>query len=161
MTSKKARYINPPNKLKAKVGNGGIDLKLVDKAQSYIENTAVDFEPIALQFLEDIKNDIKNLIETRSLEAKEKLAADIMQLKANGGMFRFQLVSEIGNIALRFVEDLDVIHDDCIDVLNAHEKTIQIIIAHKLTGDGGKAGLALVKELEKACHRFFKKYKVA
>lgn len=81
-----------------------------------------------------------------------------MQLKANGGMFQYQLISEIAALALHFLENVETVNDDALQVVDVHAKTIHIIIANDLKGDGGKEGYALVKELEKACKRFFGKY---
>ncbi len=154
----KPKFINPPNKLKAKMGTGGIDLKLLEKAQLFIADNPIDFEPYADEFLKNIQAGLKKLAKTRSEKDKDILAGQIMQIKANGGMFRYQLVSDIGNIALNFIDSLHEVNDDALNVLEAHEKTIQIIIANKLSGDGGMEGAALVRELEKACNRYFKKY---
>ena len=161
-SSKKPRFIKPPNKLKAKVGAGGIDETLLDRAQNFIKTVEIDFKPIALDFLSEIKVAMKkareaNDIETRT-KAKEELARAIMQLKANGGMFKYQLISEIAALALYFLESVEELNEDSIQVIAVHEKAIQIIVANNMSGDGGQEGYALVKELEKACDRFYKKY---
>ena len=81
-----------------------------------------------------------------------------MNLKANGGMFRYHLISEIADICLNFVESIETINNDAYDVIQAHANTINIIIANKMLGHGGKEGKALIKELEKACHRYMSKH---
>ncbi len=159
MAPKKPRFIKPPNILKQKVGNGGIDEQLLERGQEAINTTEFDFIPYAQAFLKQLSDFAK---EARSNDnfsaAKEKMIRPVMQLKANGGMFRYQLVSDVADIALQFLESVDTANDDTFDVLKAHEKTINIIITNKLKGDGGREGYALIKELDKACQRYFSKY---
>jgi len=160
-TYKKPRFIKPPNKLKMKVGTGGIDERLLDNAQTYIQKTTIDFKPIAEDLLKEVMAALKKARdaseEHQKQTAAEELAGAIMQLKANGGMFSFQLISEIAALALHFLESAKI-NKDALQVIDVHAKTIHIIIHHNLKGDGGKEGYALVKELEKACERYFSKH---
>lgn len=159
--SRKVRFINPPNKLKLKVGTGGIDESVLDKSQNFINTVKLDFIPYAKEFLAEFSKHAKAAKNKNSdtEEAKNKIISPVMQLKANGGMFQYQMVSDVADIALQFLEALDEINDDAYDVLLAHENTIKIIIANDLKGDGGKEGYALVKELDQACKRYFSKHK--
>lgn len=162
-TKKKPRFIKPPNILKQKMGSGGIDEKVLAKSQEYLETIAVDFVPIAEGFLREFSLRLKEARESDApfAAAREKIVMPVMQLKANGGMFRFQLVSEVADIALQFLEAIDEtkVNDDTFEVLKAHENTIKIIISNNLKGNGGKEGLALVRELDHACKRYFSRYK--
>jgi hypothetical protein len=157
---KKVRFIKPPNVLKNKVGTGGIDEKLLEKSQETISNTEVDFIPFAKQFLKQLADFTAQaqISNEEFKEAKEKIIGPVMQLKANGGMFRYQLLSDVADIALQFLESIETCNNDTFDVIKAHEKTLQVIIANKLKGDGGPAGYALIKELDQACQRYFSKY---
>lgn len=155
------RFIKPPNKLKQKVGNGGIDEALLEQGQHFIESTDLDFVPIAREFLEELTRyaeDAKSG-KLKPEEGLEKIVQPVMQLKANGGMFRYQLVSDVADIALQFLENVDAINEDGLEVIRAHENAIQVIIGNKLRGDGGAEGYALVKELHEACKRYFVKHK--
>lgn len=158
---KKARFINPPNKLRQKIGTGGIDESLLTKSQNYIEtNTEVDFTPVAKDFLQKLARVTRD-IKAGKINGKDAIAAmigPVMQLKANGGMFRYQLLSDVADIALQFLEKVDEINKDGFELIDAHEKTIQVIIANGLRGDGGSEGYALVKELDQARVRYFDKY---
>jgi hypothetical protein len=157
-TARKPKFINPPNKLKAKVGGGGISPERLKQAQEYINNNAVDFIPHATSFLDLVTELAKEARNSRSDFDRNKLAQPIMQLKANGGMFRYQLISNVADICLQFVEAIQEINDDAYDVILAHVNTISIIINNQMTGNGGKEGKALIKELENACKRYLTKH---
>ncbi len=156
--SKKARFITPPNLLKQKVGFGGIDPKLVEKSQHFINTATYDFKPHAHVFLKELQDGIEGAKAAPEDIDIELLIAPVMQLKANGGMFRYQLVSDISDIALQFLEFIDRLNEDAIKVLQAHENALAAIVNSALKGDGGKEGYALVKELDSVRTRYFKKH---
>lgn len=157
-SSKKARFINPPNKIKQKAGSGGISNNVIERAQYHIETVEIDYEPEAQRHLKEIADIIAKLKAAEGLRPVDPLVNPVMQLKASGGMFRYQLVSDVADIALNFIESLRAMNDAALDVVQAHLHTIHIIMNHKLKGDGGKEGFALIKELENACLRYYSKF---
>ena len=154
----KAKFITPPNKLKTKVGGGGIATERLEKAQEYINFNTIDFMPHAETFLEQAQEQVK-LAANNNFEP-ENLIRPIMQLKANGGMFQYYMISDVANSCLNFVENLeDAFNKDAADIIQAHIDAITTILKHQMSGNGGKEGKALIKELEKACKRYHSKYK--
>lgn len=159
VNSQSVRFINPPNILKQKVGTGGIDTKLLDQSQSLIDNAEIDFAPYAQQFLDDITKCIEESEHTGSFNSvRDDITEAVMQLKGNGGMFRYQLLSDVADIALQFLETTDEFNPDSLKVLKAHENALQVIIKGQLKGTGGREGTALVQELHDMCQRYFKKH---
>ncbi len=155
------KFVTPPNHFKMKVGSGGISDALLKKSQQAIDSVKLDFLPYAKDFLTEFSTHAKTALDATKnrTESKENIIGPVMQIKANGGMFHYQLLSDVADIALQFIEAIEDINEDAYDVLQAHENTIQAIISNKMQGDGGKAGDALVNELHKACTRYFEKYK--
>lgn len=159
---KKAKFINPPNRLREKVGFGGIDPKRLKKGHAFIVSNAFDFEPYARNFLDILETSMQEIRDGKieGKEAIDKLSRPVMELKGNGGMFNYRLISEIADIVLNFLENIDTINDDVFEILDVHQKALKIIIANKLTGEGGQVGKELAQELFRACNRFYKKYDI-
>lgn len=155
---KEARFINPPNKLKAKVGSGGIDPKLLEKAQEQIENNDTDYESFAIGLLNDFAAANEKAFKKDTPKNKDGIAVAVMQLKASGGMFKYQLISDIADICLNFVEGVEGFNEDAYRVVKAHQNSLNIILQNKLTGSGGAEGTALIKELHSACNRYHAKH---
>lgn len=157
---KKATYYNPPNRLREKVGVGGIDPLVLEEAEEYIAKNKMDILPYAEQMLHEINtviSDCRAGVISRK-QAKERIVPPIMELKANGRMFRYALVSEIAGVILDFLESISDINDDAMDVVVVHQQSLNAIINNKLSGEGGKEGRALAEELYAACRRYYKKH---
>lgn len=153
-----AELISPPNRLKEKVGTGGIDETVVNKAQELLERNTIDFEPIAhmmLDLLIDTINDAKagNI---KGEEAIEAMLYPAMQMKAQGTMFHYPLISDISHILVNFLETVNTMDRDVIDIVVAHKMSIKAVLASHLKGDGGKTGKELREALMDACTRYYK-----
>lgn len=157
--NKKVRFIKPPNILKQKVGIGGIDELLLERSQEAINTTEVDFTPYAVEFLRQFSEAAQKARTGGDFDgAMESIIIPVMHLKANGGMFRYQLLSDVADIAMQFLDNIEQFNDDSHEVIKAHETTLKVIINSKLKGDGGREGYALIKELDQACQRYYNKY---
>ena len=161
VSSKKAKFINPPNHLKMKVGGGGIPEERIEEAQMLINTFETDFRPEARKLTRSLENATQSALRHIANDTevdKEELIFPVMQLKANGGMFRYQLLTDVADICLQFMEAVNDYNEEAIEIIKAHENTIQVILKNNLRGDGGAEGYALVRELHQACKRYFKKY---
>lgn len=157
---RKAEFIKPPNRLKAKVGNGGLEQAILEKAQALLENNTMDFQPLAEMHLDMLAEAIENYRNGRvkGEEAIEAMILPAMQLKAKGSMFGYPLITSIGDNLVNFLEVLIRLDSDAADIITAHKRTMRLIVASRITGPGGKQGEALQKELHEACSRYFGKH---
>jgi hypothetical protein len=80
-----------------------------------------------------------------------------MELKANGTMFKYELVSEFASTMLSFLEHIEQLDNDAIQIIDAHEKTLSALVAKRMKGHGGAVGAQLCKELEDVCGRYYRK----
>lgn len=155
-------FINPPNTLKIKVGDGGIPSFVIKRCQDYLESNPVDFSPYASRHLEQLKDMYKQIQAAKidEVTAKTKITDIVMQLKSNGSMFHYQLISMISDVMLRYLENVTTLNTDFLDILAMYNKILEIIVSKKLTGNGGREGYALTQELHNACMRYYAKYRV-
>lgn len=161
---RKAEYIKPPNTLKAKVGSGGLSEQILEKAQALLENNSVDFQPLAEMYLTSMMKGIERATDpvasaktdTESLIAGMLYPA--MQLKANGGMFHYQLVTRISDSLVQFLEVVEEPDIDAVEIVLAFHTTIRAVIAGRITGNGGRHGEDLMNALNEACTRYFERY---
>jgi len=159
---RRAEKIVPPNVLKKKVGGGGFDKKKIEKAQDLIENNDIDFTPVALELLDELQTIIKdiNTGKLKGEKAIEKLFFPAMQLRAQGGMFQYPLVSKICDVLINFMETVQAPDADVMEIVTAHYKTLVAVLAKDMKGKNfaGGAGDNLCKALTEACARYYKKH---
>lgn len=161
---KYARFIKPPNILKEKVGSGGLSKNILEKAQQLLDENSIDFEPIAQQYMGALQVALNEAEQKGGKDQDETLLENmikpIMQMKANGGMFKYTLVSRISDGIVLFLEHLDRIDADVLEILQAYQTTITAILHGRIQGDGGEKGDALAMAISDACARYNKKQNI-
>ncbi len=159
---RQAEFIKPPNRLKAKVGSGGLADDILDKAQALLENNTVDFQPLAEMYLVSLQRGIEEAKHLNPHTADSEYVITMMiypamQLKANGGMFHYTLVTQIADRLIQFLEIIKEPSIEAVEIVLAFHTTIRAVIVGKIKGDGGKHGKELLGALNAACVRFFEK----
>lgn len=159
---RRAEFIRPPNTLKAKVGSGGLSDEIIDKAQALLESSSVDFLPLAEMYLDSMMRGIERAKTANGGDDSETLIAGMlypgMQLKANGGMFHYPLVTRIAGKLIGFLEVIDEPDIEAIEIVLAFYTTIKAVVHGRISGDGGRHGVELLNALADACARYFEKH---
>lgn len=158
--TKKAKFFDPDTRLKKKVGNTPFKKEKVEKAQTFMEKNDVDFKPMAKDLLAQMRailDEAKEQPENQK-EIVERLTQPVMELKANAATFKYPLISQMMNILLNFLETLEELNQDAIDVAEVNYKTVHVILAHDMKGNKDKRGDLFVQELDSAIKRYRKKY---
>lgn len=162
---RQAKFITPPNILKAKVGSGGLNEAIIERAQEVLENHTVDFAPLADIYLKQMKEGIDAAVDlgkpTTSENVIGKILMPCVQLKANGSMFHYPLVTRIADRFVQFMEVVERLDSETLDLAKAFLTALKIVISGKIKSDGADQGNALVEELNNACMRYFEKHKQA
>ncbi len=161
MTQFKARVIKASRILQSKVGMGQVDEQIINKCQTLIDSTDIDFGPMAQELIKDIRLATEKAKNHRTEGNDQKLinniAAVVMQIKGQAGMFGYSLAGDLSDIMLTFLESLPSLDDHVIEIAEAHTQTLEIIFKNNLVGDGGEHGKQLREELKEACNRYFTK----
>lgn len=159
MESNKARIIKANHLLQNKVGLGPVDPQKVEKSQKLIDDNTVDFKPMAQIYLDELDAAITLAKSSRGQDEDviQSLIEPVMQLKANGQMFDYGLVSKLAKIMLDFLEAIRKLDKDVIDIIEAHHTTIKAIVNNEMSGDGGEFGREVTNEIAEACKRYFTK----
>jgi hypothetical protein len=154
-------FIQVPRDLQEKVGTGGLDRKIIEAAQKIIEKNDVDFVPMAQRHLSALHEGIRLIRTQRDRFDADGLLATLshptIQLKANGAMFGYPLVTKVTDLMIRFLEVVKNLDDDALDVINGFITAINAIIVSEMRGFGGEDGKQLYNALDEACNRYFSK----
>ena len=157
-----AEFIKPPNMLKTKVGSGGLGDDILDKAEDLLQNNTVDFQPLAEMYLASLMKGIELAKEVDPDDDQEYVISRMlypgMQLKANGGMFHYPLVTRISDKLIQFLEVIERVDIEVVEIVMAFHTTIRAVVMGRVSGDGGRHGNELMRALNDACTRYFDKY---
>lgn len=164
MTEKKPdkpKVIKAQKDLQEKVGTGKIDEAIVEKCQAVMDNNDIDFQPVAMEFLDKLTQAIKEAkkADINTQDSIGGLTAPVMQLKANAATFKYDLIGNLANVMLSFLENITELDKDAISIVEAHHKTLTAIVIKKMQGNGGAFGKQMEEELKSACQRYFAKNK--
>jgi len=160
---RKAEFINLPNRLKKKVGSGGLSEAVLNKAEELLKSHGEEFPPIAdasLRQLDEAINIVNDKKQRRNYGDEDlinMLIPPALDLKSNGGMFHYPLITNIADVYIRFLEVIARIDDDVIEISRAFHTSIGAVVRGNIKSDGGKQGKEMVKVLNDACGRYFKK----
>jgi hypothetical protein len=163
LASENSEFFKPDHPIKRKAGSGGIPEVLLQRGQETIDdNYSNDFEPFAKEFLKNIAQALDSCRAARNRDAHklalQQISRNIMELKANGGMFGYSLISMISDVPLNFADTQRTVNEDFCQIIEAHNNSLILIITHRLKGAGGEKGKELVRELQDAIARYHRKY---
>lgn len=156
--SNNSKLVKPNNTLKKKVGHGGFKESDLMKAQSMIENNKIDFKPIAEDFVKDI-GEILDQISSGTIEGKDALGSvmyPIMQLRAQGALFHYPVITNVSDIIVDFVDGVGLLDADVIEIIVAYKNAIAAILKLGIKDASNKAGQQISSELRAACLRYKK-----
>ena len=149
----KPEIIQPPSHLKDKVSitPGGIDLDALDKAESIIAG-------MQDAYLEWVEEDLAKLVALLDKVGSaggggrkavfEEIFSVSHDVKGQGGSFDYPLMTHIGNHLCRFIERIDgEPSEKHIDVVRVHVDAMRMVIARRMSGDGGRVGESLIRGL--------------
>jgi L-cysteine desulfidase len=94
----------------------------------------------------------KNSLTTR--RSIENLIDPIMQIKANARIFKYSRLGDLASIMLNFLEGINEVDKDILDICEAQHRTFTHIVQAGLTGDAGIVGKTFENELEAVCKRY-------
>lgn len=159
---RRAEFIKLPNTLKSKVGSGGLSEEILQKAEKLLEDNTVDFTPLGEMYLTTLMKGIELAKNASGDDDGEYIISSMlypsMQLKANGGMFHYPLVTRVADKLIQFLEVIEQPDIEAIEIVLAFHTSIRAIVLGRVTGTGGKYGAELIGALNAACMRYFEKY---
>jgi hypothetical protein len=158
--AQQAKVRKASKELQIKAGTGKVSGESIKKAEKALDSNKADFKPMARDYLKRLDEAIEQVRrDTSDMQACiHAMSAPVMDLKANASMFDYQCVTNLAGIMLNFLETIEKLDKEVIEIVDAHRKTLEAIVARGMTGSGGKQGEVLQKELQDAINRYYKKH---
>jgi chemotaxis protein histidine kinase CheA len=145
--------------LARKTGGGELDPALIKQSAQAMQLHRVEFAKVAAPLLDQIQSSLTGLEGTTvdaHADALDNLIGPVMDLKANGKMFGYDLVTDLAQVMLAFLEQRPRLDRDVMELMYAHVRTLRAIVERRMSGRGGASGQHLVRELIGACNRYLR-----
>jgi len=156
-----AKVIKASLELQKKVGRGDIEDHKIQRAQEVMNENKVEFGPVAKPHLDELRALVKEISQSRGdksdRELLQSLMTPTMNIKANAATFNYPLISNLTGIVLTFLEDARRYDRKVLQIVDLLHKTILLVLARKMTGDGGPQGQALQTAFQDLCLKFVRK----
>lgn len=156
------QLVVPDNMLKKKVGQGGFSEAVLVRAQSKIDNNTIDFRPVARDYSQAIAKLLKGLRAASvidSVEAIELIMYPVMQLRAQGSMFKYPSITKISHVLMDCLDNVTIVDGDVLDLVEGYHKSLNAMIALQIKSENDKAARDLTHALSAACARYEAKIK--
>ncbi len=160
---KRVRVIKADYLLKDKIGSGHVSPEKIKECEKIIDELDYDFAPYAKDILDRLFTCVEKTRanEMALEEAKPEMTDLIMQIKATAPMCKYDLMGNLANIMLNFLESMETMDQHALEIVSAHHKTLATLINKDMRGDCGAIGEQFEKELTSACERYYKIKKTA
>lgn len=157
MSSGDVKVFKASDNLSKKAGTGSVDIQKLAASEKVMEETGFDFVSFAKDNLVTLREEISKAKQETNInkeELVEALTAPVMQLKSSAATYGYDLVGELTNIMLGFLERVDQADDKVLGIIDAHQTTIFAILSNNMKGDGGEQGAMLKQELQDVCKKY-------
>jgi chemotaxis protein histidine kinase CheA len=107
----------------------------------------VDWTSDAVVELRQIVNDLSEF-SPRSSDAVNRIYDLTHNIKGMGASFEFDLMTTVGTSLCGYLKGIKADNPVSVRVLEAHTRTFEVVLQHRITGDGGSQGEALQVRLQ-------------
>lgn len=155
------KLVKPENMLKKKVGAGGFNDSDLVRAQQGIDNNKIDFRPLGLDLIKELDTAIADVTHGAYADKSDEqkfsvLMYPLMQLKSQGGLFQYPLVSRISHITLDFLENITSVDNDVVAIVAAYKKAVQAILTLEIKNETHPIAKQLLTEMDAVFTRYRK-----
>lgn len=123
-----------------------------DKAMAVLNDLAKEYESWVKNDMELAQSLFDQAVGLKSTQRTQLMHNEffrvIHDMKGQGATFDYDLITEVGNHLCRYVEKQKSFNDESLTEVKRHLDWMAKIIKERLTGDGGKKGFQILKEME-------------
>jgi hypothetical protein len=149
-SAKKFQVLNPPNQLKTKVGNGGVDATAIKRMEAAVQGLRGEFEEQAKIEAVKLAAAAGDLLRNpNDLGKRQTVYMLAHELRGQGGTYGYPLITRFGDQLCRYLDASDFLDAKALVVVKAAADAIAVVINNGVAGDGGDTGRQLVAMLDK------------
>lgn len=155
---RQANLITPPNKLKQKVGSGGLNLQTLSQAEHSLKTTAAKNAAYIDHYIQDMGIHLKYIKKFKECQTDEDVFTDliglVLSIKSQGTLAGCPLITDLSNILINFLETVETLDEKAVNIISSFQQALSKLsdTFHDTTAEEKQ----LVKDLYQACFAYFK-----
>lgn len=152
-----SNMISPSTALQTKAGTGWIAPDRVKACQTLLDNNSYDFAPIGTAILDRLQTHVEKARDDKitRAHAHEKILECVMQLKANGTMFQYPIVTTLCAVTMSFLETIQNLDNEALDIVQTLHDHLSLIFEKQVKKINSAPARAMEKEIKSICHEYF------
>jgi hypothetical protein len=152
MSETAAQTITPPNPLAKAIPGGGpakIDPNVLRQAEQAVEDLQDDYPSWAQKDIDSLRAAVDDAQKDPGVlpQAIAEIYKCALDLKGQGGGFGYDLITSIGDLLTKFMEEREAVSTRDFEIICAHVDALQAVIRQDIKGDGDKIGNQIVDGL--------------
>ena len=151
----------PPNVLKAKMGNGKLDLSAVKRAEQAINNLKSEFTGWVIHDVGRLAEAGQAYVKQSSPETLADLYRAAHDLKGQAATFDFPLIARVASSLCMLTDDTSYGLPLPLSLIDAHVEAIKVIVRDNLKDPSDQTATELAAELEQQVAGFLEKHAAA
>jgi len=151
----------PPNVLKAKMGNGKLDLSAVKRAEQAINNLKSEFTGWVIHDVSRLAEAGQAYVKQSSPETLADLYRAAHDLKGQAATFDFPLIARVASSLCMLTDDTSYGLPLPLGLIDAHIEAIKVIVRDDLKDPSDQTATELAAELEQQVAGFLEKHAAA
>lgn len=127
--NEEVKVFMPKNQLKEKAGDGGIDVGRVKVAEKRMKEKSDSFPEIAEKDFKQIKAGLDMAYKKENTaHAKDLVQSAAFELKSNGGMFDYHIISDLAKSLFDFCDAIEKLDGKALQVVQLHVDALRILM---------------------------------
>jgi chemotaxis protein histidine kinase CheA len=151
----------PPNVLKAKMGDGRLDLSAVERAEQAINDLKGEFAAWMVSDVGRLADAGQAYAKDRDVERLVNVYRAAHDLKGHGTTFGFPLISRIATSLCTLTDDTSYGLPLPLKLIEAHIEAIKVIVRDDIRDSSNKITTVLAAELEQQVAEFLETHAAA
>jgi hypothetical protein len=127
--NEEVKVFMPRNQLKEKAGSGGVDVSRVKVAEKRLKESSDTFPHISAKDFDQIEKGLDMAYEGKNIvQAKELVQSAASELKSNGGMFEYHIISDIAKSLFDFCDAIEGLEGRALTVVQLHVDALRVLM---------------------------------
>jgi hypothetical protein len=155
MPASAAFTFEAPHEIRNKVKGGGpLDAATLLRIEAAVAEQSAAFCELVARDIDRMQRLVAAFASRPRDEVKQDILAITHEVRGQGTSFGFPLLTRIGNALSQFLQSIEDVDDDAVEVIDGHVQAMHGVVSNRISGDGDRVGPQIIRALDQAVRRY-------